>query len=446
MSNLLEGKEVKGIVLFSIPMIIGNVFQQLYNFVDSMIVGKLIGPNALAAVGSSFTLVVFLNSILIGLTMGAAVRYSINYGAKEHDSLKNNLFMFSVILSIFTIVLTILTITNVDTILRLTKVPLEIVDITRGYLLVIFMGIPLVSIYNYFASLLRSLGDSKTPLYFLIVSSILNVILDFVFVKNLDMGVNGAAWGTVVSQGVSALGILVYSILKVDYLKFDSESMKFRSKPLKSLLSLSALTSVQQSVMNLGLLMIQGLINSFGVSVMAAFAAASKIESFAYMPLQDYGNGFSTFISQNLGARKFDRIRKGIKESVKVIIAYCAVCSAIIILFKEKFLLLFLSPEQTEIIEIGSEYITVVAIFYVLIGFVFMFYGYFRGLGRPSVSIVLTLLNLGTRVSLAYFLALKTPLKLFGIWISIPIGWVIADVLGILLMKFGFKNLEDLEN
>lgn len=429
--NLIHGNETKAILNFAAPMIIGNIFQQLYNVADMIIVGKFIGSDALAAVGSSFTVMVFLTSIILGLCMGSGAVFSYFYGANQKDKLKNSLFTSFCFIGIVTVIINISSIIFIDGILSFIQIPTEILTDTKSYLLIIFYGITFTGVYNYFASLVRSLGNSTIPLTFLIIAAVINIVLDYIFVVPLNMGVEGAAYATIIAQGFSAVGIGVYSITKVPETRLHKEHIFLDKTMVKMITSYSMLSSIQQSVMNFGILMIQGLVNSFGVLVMAAFAAVVKIDSFAYMPVQDFGNAFSTFIAQNKGANKQERIQKGIRSAVKMITIYCAIITVCVLIFAKPLMTIFIDAKEVEIIQIGIQYLTIVSIFYCLIGYLFMFYGLFRGLGKSEVSIVLTIASLGTRVLLAYTLSSIPSIGILGIWWAIPIGWGLADLLGV---------------
>ena len=269
------------------------------------------------------------------------------------------------------------------------------------------------------------------PLLFLGVSTALNIALDILFVIIIPFGVAGAAAATVIAQGVSALCIAIYAFRRTGLLRLERRHLRFRAGTVKSIASYSLLTCVQQSVMNFGILMIQGLVNSFGVAVMAAFAAAVKIDSFAYMPVQDFGNAFSTFIAQNYGAGEGRRIHAGIRSAVGTTLVFCVVISLGVFLFAPELMGIFVAPEETEILAVGVEYLRIEGACYCGIGCLFLLYGLYRGLGRPGMSVVLTAVSLGTRVALAYLLA---PIPAFGlpaIWWAIPIGWVLADLTGL---------------
>ena len=435
MLDLTKGPITKSMLLFAGPMILGNLLQQLYNIADTLIVGQFLGPGPLAAVGSSFTLMTFLTSIILGLCMGSGVVFSMLFGAGETDRLKNSLFISFALIGAAAIVIEILSLALLSPLLTVLQVPADIRAETGAYLQVIFLGIFFTFIYNYFACVLRAIGNSAVPLIFLAISSVLNIVLDLAFIIVFEMGVAGAAWATIIAQGVSAGSIMVYCLLRVPQIRPQKQHLHFERTAAWNIARYSFLTCIQQSVMNFGILMIQGLVNSFGVSVMAAFAAAVKIDSFAYMPVQDFGNAFSTFIAQNYGAGKQERIRGGIRSAVFCALAFCAVVSLIVCLFARPLMLIFVKPEEMQIIAIGMQYLRIEGACYAGIGCLFLLYGLFRGIGRPAVSIVLTVVSLGTRVALAYLLA---PIPAFGlpaIWWAIPIGWFLADFTGLLLYR-----------
>ncbi len=428
-------------LLFSAPMILGNLLQQCYNIADTLIVGKLVGPDALAAVGSSFTLMTFLTSVLLGLCMGSGAYFSIRFGEKDEKGLKKGILAsFLLILSI-TVILNGAAFLFLDKVKAFMNVPEEIWGYMRDYLAVIFAGIFAVFLYNYFASLLRSVGNSLVPLIFLAASALLNIGLDLLFVLVFDRGVKGAAEATVIAQYVSGAGISAYSLKRLPYLKFKKGEVKITGDCLRKITGFSLLTCVQQSVMNLGILLVQGIVNGFGPAVMTAFAAAVKIDAFAYMPVQDFGNAFSTFIAQNYGAKQPERIRKGLKGAALVSVSFCAIISAAVCIFARPLMLMFVKAEETAIIAEGVRYLRTEGAFYFGIGCLFLLYGFYRAVGKPRMSVVLTVFSLGTRVALSYILSAIPEIGVKGIWWSIPIGWLLADAAGIIYYAASKKKL-----
>lgn len=417
---------------FTLPMMLGSLMQQCYNIADTLIVGRCIGPEALAAVGSAYALMVFLTSVLLGLAMGSGTVFSLQFGAGNFRGLRRSIYVSLVLIGCVTAVLTAAAFLLIDPILRLLQVPSEIYSMLRIYLLIIFGGIPLTFLYNFYAALLRAVGDSVTPLWFLGISVVLNIGLDLLFILVFDMGVGGAALATVMAQGVSAIGLMLYVLRRRPELRLRKEDMRFDRVSVKEIVSFSSLTCVQQSVMNFGILMVQGLVNSFGTAVMAAFAAAVKIDSFAYMPVQEFGNAFSTFVAQNFGAGKQARIRRGVRSAFVTSVLFSLAVSVAVFLLARPLMLIFVRAEETEIIRIGVQYLRIEGVFYFGIGILFLLYGYYRAIRMPGMSVVLTVLSLGTRVVLAYALAAIPSVGVTGIWWSIPIGWALADAVGII--------------
>lgn len=433
--DLTKGPITKTMLVFAFPMILGNMLQQLYNVADTLIVGRFLGADALAAVGSSYTLMTFLTSILLGLCMGSGAVFSIRFGERNREKLQNSIFVSFVLIGIAALILNVAVFCLLDPIMHLLQVPEEIYSQMREYLWIIFWGITATFLYNYFASLLRAVGNSLVPLLFLAVCALLNIVLDLYFVLEAGWGVGGAAFATVLSQFVSGIGIAFYTLWKVPQFRPERRYCRMKRAVVKEILGFSVLTSLQQSVMNLGILMVQGLINSFGTVVMAAFAAAVKIDSFAYMPVQDFGNAFSTFIAQNYGAGKTERIKKGIKHAVAVSVIFCLVISACVWLFARQLMLIFVRPQETEILEVGIQYLHIEGAFYWGIGCLFLLYGLYRAVKKPGMSVVLTVISLGTRVALAYLLSSVESIGTLGIWWSVPIGWMLADITGFLYYR-----------
>ena len=428
--SLTQGPITRNMLLFALPLMLGNLLQQMYNLADAWVVGRFLGPDALAAVGSSYTLMTFLTSILLGLCMGSGAAISMQYGAGQQDRLRRCIFLSFGLIAVLSLVLNGAVYLGMDGILWVLRVPAEIRALMQDYLAVVFLGILATFLYNYYASLLRAIGNSVVPLVFLAVSAVLNVVLDLGCVVGLGWGVKGAALATVAAQFVSGIGIAVYAWRCFPQLRPRREDCRWDRAALASILNLSVMTSVQQSIMNFGILMVQGLVNSFGPVTMAAFAAAVKIDSFAYLPVQDFGNAFSTFVAQNHGAHQPQRIRQGIRSAGAVSAVFCLVISGLVCVFAAPLMSVFIDPAQTQIIQAGVHYLRIEGACYIGIGVLFLLYGYYRAVERPAMSVVLTIASLGTRVALAYALS-ATALGVTGIWLSVPIGWALADGIGI---------------
>lgn len=439
--DLTKGPVVKSMLLFAIPLILGDLLQQCYNIADTLIVGRFLGEKALAAVGSSFTLMTFITSIILGLCMGSSALFSIRFGQRNENGLKEDMCASFFFIAAVTIFLNIIVYVSLNKLCTFLRVPDEVWPSMREYLFVIFMGIPAVFLYNYFASYLRAIGNSVIPLIFLAVPSVFNIVLDLWFVIGLKMGVSGAAQATVIAQYLSGLGIMFYTLVRYKQVNAIWKICYLKKDRISEIVSFSMLTCVQQSVMNLGILMVQGLVNSFGTVVMAAFAAAVKIDAFAYMPVQDFGNAFSTFIAQNYGAKEKRRIQQGLKEAVRISAIFCLAISMLVCIFAKPLMMIFVDAKETDIIMAGVRYLRIEGAFYIGIGWLFLLYGLYRALSKPSMSVVLTVFSLGTRVVLAYILSAIPSIGVTGIWWSVPIGWALADLVGLTYYKIRKQKL-----
>ena len=439
--DLTKGPVVKSMLLFAAPVILGDLLQQCYNIADTLIVGRFLGRDALAAVGSSFTLMTFLTSIILGLCMGSGALFSMRFGQRDEKALGEDLCASFFFIAFVNVLLNFLAYACLDSLRAFLRVPADVWGDMRAYLFVIFMGIPAVFLYNYFASFLRAIGDSVIPLAFLAGSAVLNIALDLWFVIGLNRGVASAAEATVIAQYLSGVGIAVYTLIRFPQARSIRQVHCLRRERIGEIIFFSTLTCVQQSVMNLGILMVQGLVNSFGPVVMAAFAAAVKLDAFAYMPVQDFGNAFSTFIAQNYGAKEIVRIRSGLKSAVRVSIAFCVAVSALVCAFAKPLMTIFVDAGETEIIREGVRYLRIEGAFYCGIGCLFLLYGLYRALGRPGMSAALTVVSLGTRVALAYLLSAIPEIGVVGVWWSVPIGWALADFAGLLYYRLRRKTL-----
>lgn len=444
MRDLTKGKVTLTMLLFAVPMILGNVLQQCYNLADTWIVGRFIGSGALAAVGSAYTLMTFLNSLIIGMCMGGGALFSICYGRRDIRKLREYALSSFVLILIITLILTGAAFLFLHPILGLMQIPSDVYDLMYSYMKIILFGLVFVFFYNYFAFLLRAVGNSVMPLVFLGVSTVLNIMLDYLFVAVLARGTVGAAEATVAAQLISGVGIGIYTFFKEPVFRKDSdcceaeEPVRIRAAVMKEIFSFSVATGLQQSVMNFGILMVQGLVNSFGTTIMAAFAAGVKIDTLAYMPAQEFGNAYSIFISQNYGADEKERIRTGTKSAVCIVLGFCAAVSAAVFFLAPVLMSVFVDSAETDIISAGARYLRIEGACYCGIGILFLLYGYFRAVERPKVSLVLTVISLGTRVALAYIFA-----PFFGIeaiWWAIPVGWLLADITGILLVYKAWRS------
>lgn len=429
--DLTTGDITTSLWLFALPLMLGNVMQQLYNLVDTWVVGRYIGDTALAAVGSSYTILTFLTSVIIGLCLGSSAFLSMAYGRRDLPAMRNGIFLSCSTIGVLSLCLMLAFYRFLDPIIFFLRVPKETVADMHTYLFYVFFGFFATFLYNYFSNVLRGIGNSAIPLLFLAVSVVLNIFLDLYCVIVLHWGIMGAALATAASQCVSGIGITVYFLKKFPQYRVMRRDMCWNIENLRSILSLSGCTCLQQSVMNFGILLVQGIVNSFGTAVMAAFAVAVKIDTIAYMPVQDFGNAFSVFVAQNYGAQKSARIASGVRCAFASVAVFCVIISSLVWLCAQPLMQLFVDASSAQVVRIGVQYLQIEGACYIGIGILFLLYGYYRAVNRPQMSVVLTVCSLGTRVALAYLLSGIAVIGVIGIWVSIPIGWFFADAVGI---------------
>ena len=438
--DLTRGKISRSLILFALPMIAGNLLQQFYNIADTLIVGRVLGSNALAAVGSSYTLMTFLTSIFLGLSMGTGALFSIYQGRKDLSSLKLSILHAFLLILAVTLVLNLAVYAGIEPILTFLRVPDEVRPGMRTYLLIIFAGLIATSVYNFFSCMLRALGNSSVPLIFLAVSAVLNIALDLLFVAVLPFGIAGAALATVLAQYVSAVGILLYVLLRCRMWLPSKKEWRFSHSILKEILNLSSMTCIQQSVMNFGILMVQGLVNSFGPAVMAAFAAAVKIDTFAYLPVQDFGNAYSTFTAQNYGAGKPDRIWMGIKSATLMMTVYVIAIGALMWGLAGKFALLFISPDETEIIDDTALFLHINTSFFFLLGMLSILRYTIQGAGYTRLAMFSGVSEMVARVLVSL---IAVPLWGFwGVCFGDPTAWLFANLFLIPAFIYVYRRLQ----
>lgn len=431
--DLVHGPIVKSMLLFALPLTMGNLLQQLYNITDTAIVGRFVGSDALAAVGSAYSLMTFVTSIIIGLCLGSTSLFSLYYGRGDKKRFCMTFSASFVVIAIASAVLMTVCLLFNDSIVRLLNTPAEVEGMLSSYLFIIYLGLPAVFMSNFLSAVLRSTGESRIPLVYYAISVVLNIFLDLLYVLVLHEGVAGAAMATVISQYVSAILLLAHTLVRNRDLYPGIGQWRPSASDCIDVVHYSFVTCLQQSVMNFGILMVQGLVNSFGVTVMAAFAAGVKIDSFAYLPVQDFGNAYSVFISQNRGAGREDRIVRGTRGALVLTVCFAIALSLLVNLFASSLFGLFMDRGEVKIMEIGVGYLRLEGSFYVGIAILFLLYGHFRAVGRPSVSLLLTAISLGLRVLLSYVLAPTFGYRL--IWISIPVGWALADIAGYVIYR-----------
>jgi len=433
---MTSGSPVKLVLAFSLPMILGSAFQQLYNTVDSIVVGRFVGANALAAVGAAFPAMFFVVSFMMGLSMGITVIVAQLFGAGETDRLKSTFSTSFITMLLLTAVSTVAGLLLIDPLLRLLNTPAEIFADTASYLKIVFVGLLPMVIYNFYSAVLRGIGDSKTPLYFLIIASVVNVVLDLYFVINLGLGVAGVAYATVAAQAISSVFCIVYTYRKVPIFRVGLREMTFDRSLFRLVIRYGVPTAIQQCVVSLGMMAVSGLVNSFGAVTMAAYTAGNKIETFVALPAMNIGNALSTFVGQNAGAGKNDRVRKGFLSITKINALLCVVLSLFIIPFAKYLIMIFIDVNEAPlVIEQGAEYLVVMFIFYALQAVMFCLQGFFRGVGDMKTALAVSLVALGVRCISAYSMA--PFVQHSSVWYSIPVGWISGCLVGLIAYRSG---------
>lgn len=421
MKDLTKGNIPSELIRFSIPLILGNLFQLTYNAVDSIIVGKFAGEEALAAVGTANPV---MNIVILGITgvcIGASVLMSEFFGAGHYEKLKKEVSTTLLFGCYFSVAVVLLGLILSGPIMMLLHVPEEILNDSVLYLRIIFIGMPFTYLYNAVASALRSVGDSKTPVRFLALASVFNGGLDLVFVAGLGMGVVGAALATVIAEAVSSALCIVYVYRKVPLLQLKRSDARIDRRLLKLTLQHGSITALQQSCQPIGKLLIQGVINPLGVSAIAAFNAVNRVDDFAFTPEQSISSAMMTFVAQNRGAGNRERVKKGFRYGLLVEAGYWVIICTVILLLKEPIMRLFVSEGDVGLVELGVEYLSLMAFFYLMPAFTNGIQGFFRGMGNMSITLISTLIQISFRVLFVYLLVPRIGMK--GVAFACLIGW-----------------------
>lgn len=424
MQNLTEGKEGKAILSFALPMLLGNVFQQLYTTVDSVIVGQGVGKEALAAVGASFPIVFLMISLVMGITMGASVVLSQFFGARDFESLRKTRDTTYIFLLAASIVVTFAGLAASGPILRAVRVPDEIYEPARQYLEIMFIGMVFLFGYNTVSAVLRGLGDSKHPLYFLIIATIVNIVLDLVFILVFGWGIRGAAWATVIAQGLSFIvGVAYMQRSRHEYLRTDLRRMTFDRDLFRTVLKIGLPSGIQQSLVSLGFVALTRIVNPFGTSVVAGYTAANRLDTFASMPAMNISMALATFVGQNLGAGKPERVKHGFRSALAASAVLSVVTAVVMVTFRRQLISIF--STDPEVIRIGSEYLVIVSVFYPVFSSMFITGGVLRGAGDTLIQMFFSLLALWI-IRIPISALLSGVLGTQGIWWGIPAGWIVG--------------------
>lgn len=432
--DMTKGKPGKVVLLFAIPMVIGNIFQQFYNIIDSVVVGNFLGANALASVGASYPITFLFIAVATGASIGCSVVISQMFGAKQIGNMKSAIYTSIISTIVFSTILMVIGILMSNIILKALKTPSDILIDANSYLKIYMMGIVFLFMYNINTGAFNALGNSKTPLYFLIFSSILNVVLDILFVVKLNFGVAGAAYATLIAQGVSGIVSLTYLLIKIKKISTEEVFKYFDLNILKKICKIAIPSIIQQAIVSVGNLFVQALVNTFGVVTIAAYTSATRIDSIIIMPMVNISSAISTFTAQNIGAELVLRVKEGYKAALKIIGVFCFTIAVLLHVFAKDVIGIFIDSNiNSEAVSIGVEYITVVSIFYVLMGLMITTNGVLRGSGDIKVFMISTLCNLSMRVIAAYGLSYFIGKK--AIWWAIPLGWLLASTISVFRYK-----------
>lgn len=429
--SMTSGDPIRLILAFAAPLLIGNIFQQLYNLVDSAIVGKAVGADALAAVGATSTIQMFTMCLCFGLANGAGVIIAQCFGAKAHAQLRETIGSLVCVVSVVAAVMLTLGVTLAPAVLRLLCVPEDIIGTSVTYFRITMLGAPFVMAYNAGGAILRSMGNSRVPLYMLIISSVVNGGLDCLFVIGLGWGVAGAATATVIAQIVSAAACIGY--LYANRKSFELTGLKFRARKesVINILKTGLPAALQSSMISIGNMSVQTLINSFGKPTMAAYTSATKIDSLAIMVVVTMGMSLSVYCGQNIGAGKPERIRSGLYKTLALVLSYCAVLALVMILFGHNLLCIFLNPATDgEAIAIGTEYLKIIGAAYFMAGIMRCYLNVMHGAGDVNVSLVTGMAELAVRIAASYILVAHY--GRLGLWIAIPVSWGIASLIPVI--------------
>lgn len=437
MTKLTEGKPGKVLLLFTLPMIIGNLFQQLYNTVDSVVLGQFATTLDFAAVTSTFSVVFLSIAIINGITMGVSVIISQYFGAKKFEEMRRAFGCSIIFMGITAVLLTGLMMALINPILSFMNPPDGTLPLCQIYLFIYMGGTVFNFAYSAFAAILRAIGDSRTPLYFLIVACVVNIGLDLLFVVQFHMGAAGVAIATVIAQAVSAVGCIIYTFAKKPILRLHKGDFHLDADMTRRMLKFGVPTAIQQATVSLGMMVVQGLINSKGAAFMAGFGAGSKIDSFATLPIINFGIALSSFTGQNVGAGRLDRVKQGVRATLLMSGGFCLVVSVLCNFAAPSLMHLFLKPEETAAIAVGSQYIGVISLFYLLFMVLHVLMGVLRGSGDIYFPLLSALMVVAVRAPLAYILSAVPAIGDIGIWLSMPIAWAASDLLLFLRYKSG---------
>lgn len=422
-TDMTKGGINSHLLRFATPLILGNIFQLTYNAVDSIIVGRYVGNEAQAAVGTSNPLMNIMVFFIIGICTGTSVLMSNYFGAKDYGKLRREIGTAMTVGILFTLTLSVVAIVLAKPLLILIQTPDDILDLATKYLRIICIGLTFTFLYNIYAATLRSIGDSRTPIYFLVFSACLNVALDLIFVVWMKLGVDGAAYGTVIAEIVSSLLCMVYVRKKVPLVNISRKELRIDPTLVRETISYSWDTGIQKIALNVGKVLVQGCVNTLGVDAIATFNAVSRVDDFVFQPQQSIGSAMTTFIAQNKGAKQEDRIQKSLKIGLWMEVVYWIFIGTVIYIISDKIMYLFVSDSTNTVVGMGVSYLQAMAFFYFMPAMTNGIQGYFRGLGKLKINFYSTLIQMIGRVGMAYILVPR--LGVFGIALSCFMGWLV---------------------
>jgi len=440
--DMTQGSSSKKLVKFAIPMVLENILQQLYNTTDAVILGRFVGKNALAAVGVSNPIMSIAIFFIFGICIGASILMAQIFGAAKYETLKREISTALISGTIFTGILSIICIFLSKHILILIGTPEEIISDAAIFLKIIFGGLIFSFLYNFHSSVLKAIGNSRTPLTILSISCVLNVILCIVFVSVFKLGVAGSATATVISQGVSSVLCMLYVYIKVPMLRLKPDELIIDKVLLRKTVQYGSVTAMQQVSLYIGKLLVQGVVNPFGTNAIAAYNSVTRIDAFVLSPGDSFSASVATYSAQNKGAEKWGRIIEGYKTGNIIITVYNLTISLIVFSGAEKLMHLFVSGSEKEVISIGVEYLKIMSIFYVLSGFNNIFQGFFRGIGKLHITFIATASQISTRVILAYILA--PHFGILSVCYAVGIGWTVMTIYEVLMFKKDYLKIKAL--
>ncbi len=439
-TDLTKGKPFRLILSFMLPVLLGNVFQQLYSMADTLIVGRTIDMKALAAVGATGAISYLIMGFIQGMTSGFSVVTAQRYGAQDFEGVRRSIAATILLSSALAVVITVLSTATAMPLLRFMQTPDDIITDAYRYIWVIYLGSAATVFYNMISNIIRALGDSRTPLLFLIVASMINIVLDLIFILCFSMGVAGAAWATVISQGVSGLLCLLYAIKKMPLLRLKKKDWKQNWQQFWLHIRLGLPMGLQMSVMTIGMIVLQIALNGFGSTTVAAYTAASKIEQLTEQPIVAFGVTMSTFAAQNYGAGFFDRIRSGVRNCNILALIFSIFGVALVFLLGGVLSSLFLGSGQSEAIRQSREYLNIVVVFYFFLGLIFIYRSTLQGIGNVVAPFLSCICELVMRVAVAILFS-----KWFGyvgVCFATPFAWVGAGVLLVICYFIAMRKLE----